>query len=63
MFSGALIPKLNVMDFRVLQGQSHDKVCRCQIFWQLLYDAVVCSNILQIREAGFTSRDPLFEKS
>jgi hypothetical protein len=26
MFSRALIPKLNVLDFRVLKGQSHDKV-------------------------------------
>jgi hypothetical protein len=26
MFSRALIPKLNVLDFRELKGQSHDKV-------------------------------------
>jgi hypothetical protein len=63
MFSRALILKLNVLDFCVLKGQSHDKVCLCKVFWQPLYDAVVCSNILQIRETGFTYRAPLFEKS
>jgi hypothetical protein len=63
MFSMALIPKLNVLDFGVLKGQSHDKVCLYKIFRQPLYDAVVCSVILQIRETGFTSRAPLFEKS
>jgi hypothetical protein len=26
MFSMALIPKLNVLDFRVLKGQSHDSL-------------------------------------
>jgi hypothetical protein len=62
-FYRALIPKLNVLDFRVLKGQSHDKVCLCKIVWSPLYDAVVCSNILQIRETGFTSRTALFEKS
>jgi hypothetical protein len=43
MFSRALIPvpKLNVLDFRVLKGQSHDNVCLCKILWQPLYDAVV----------------------
>jgi hypothetical protein len=60
MFSRALIPKLNVLDFRVLKGQSHDKVCLCKFFWQPLYDAAVCSNILQIRETSFTSRVLLF---
>jgi hypothetical protein len=63
MFYRALIPKLNVLDFCVLKGQSHDKVCLCKFFWQLLYDEVVCTKILQIRETGFTSRAPLFEKS
>jgi hypothetical protein len=63
MFSRALIPKLSVLDFRVLTGQSNYKVCLCKICWQPLNDAVVCSNILQIRETGFTSRAPLFEKS
>jgi hypothetical protein len=63
MFSRALILKLNVMDFRELKGQSHNKVCLCEIFWQPLYDTLVCRNILQIRETGFTSRAPLFEKS
>jgi hypothetical protein len=52
MFSRSLIPKLNVLDFRVLKGQSYDKVCLCKIFWQPLYDAVVRCNILQIRETG-----------
>jgi hypothetical protein len=56
MFSRALIPKLNVLDFLLLKGQSRYKVCLCKIFWQLLYDKVVCSSILQIRETGFTSR-------
>jgi hypothetical protein len=32
MFSRALIPKLNVLDFRVLKGQSHDEVIFCKIF-------------------------------
>jgi hypothetical protein len=63
MFSRALLPKLNVLDFRLLKGLSHNKVCLCQTFLQPLYDAIVCSNILQIRETGFTSRAPLFEKS
>jgi hypothetical protein len=63
MFSRALIPKLNVLDFLMFKGQSHDKVCLCKHFWQPLYDAVVCSNIFQIRETGFTSSAPLFEKS
>jgi hypothetical protein len=52
MTSRALIPKLNVLDFRKLKGQSHDKVCLCKICWQPLYDAVVCSKILPIRETG-----------
>jgi hypothetical protein len=59
MFYWALIPKLNVLDFRVLKRQSHDKVCLCKIVWQPLYDAVVFSNILQIRETGSV----LIEKS
>jgi hypothetical protein len=65
MYSKALIPvpKLNCLDFLLLKGQSHGKICLCKIFWLLLYDAVVCSNILQIRETGFTLRAPLFEKS
>jgi hypothetical protein len=41
MFSRALIPKLNVLDFSVLKGQTHDKVCLCKTFRQPLYDAVV----------------------
>jgi hypothetical protein len=53
MFSRALIPKLNVLDFCVLKGQSHDKVSLCKKF----------GNILQIRETDFTSRAPLLEKS
>jgi hypothetical protein len=53
MFSRALIPKFNVLDFRVLKGQSHNKVVFAKIF----------GNILQIRETDFTSRAPLFEKS
>jgi hypothetical protein len=40
--------KLNCLDFHVLKGQSHDKVCLCKILWLPLYDAVVCGNILQI---------------
>jgi hypothetical protein len=63
MFSRALLTKLICLDFRVLKGQSHDKVCLCKIVWLPLYDAVVCGNILQIRETGFTPRAPLFEKS
>jgi hypothetical protein len=63
MFSRALLTKLNYLDFRVLKGQSHDKVCLCKILWLPLYDAVICSNILQIRETGYKSRAPLFEKS
>jgi hypothetical protein len=62
MFSMALVPKLNVLDFRVLKRQSHDKVCLCKICWPPLYDTLVCNNNLQIRETGFTSRAPLFEK-
>jgi hypothetical protein len=34
MFSRALIPKLNVLDFRVLKGQPHNKGSVCKIFWQ-----------------------------
>jgi hypothetical protein len=34
MFSRVLIPKLNVLDFRVLKGQSHDKVSLFKIVWQ-----------------------------
>jgi hypothetical protein len=30
MFSRALIPELNVLDFRVLKGQTHDKICLCK---------------------------------
>jgi hypothetical protein len=54
MYSKALIPKLNCLDFLLLRGQSHNKVCTHKTFWLPLYDAVVCSNILQIRETGFT---------
>jgi hypothetical protein len=63
MFSRALHTKLNFLDFRVLKEQSHDKVCLCKILWLPLYDAVVCVNILQIIETGYTPRAPLFEKS
>jgi hypothetical protein len=63
MFSRALSNKLNCLDFRMLKGQSYDKVCLCKILWLPLYNAVVCGNILQIRETGFTPRAPLFEKS
>jgi hypothetical protein len=63
MFSRALLTKLNCLDFLVLKGQSHDKICFCQILWLLLHEAVVCGNILQIRETGLTPRAPLFEKS
>jgi hypothetical protein len=55
MFSRVLLTNFNCLDFRVLKGQFHDQVCLCKILWLLLYDAVVCSNILQIRETGFTS--------
>jgi hypothetical protein len=63
MISRALLTKLNCLDFRVLKGQSHDKVCFREILWLPLYKAEVCGNILQIRETGFTPRAPLFEKS
>jgi hypothetical protein len=63
MFSRALLTKLNCLDFRVLKGQSHDKNCLRKNLWLPLYDAVVCGNILQIRETVFTARAPLFEKS
>jgi hypothetical protein len=62
MFSMALLTKLNCLDFRVLKGQSHDKLCLCKIFGLPLYDAVAFSNILQIRETGLISRTPLFGK-
>jgi hypothetical protein len=55
--------KLNGLDFLLLKGQSYNKVCLCKISWLPLYNAVVYVNILQIRETGFTSRDPMFEKS
>jgi hypothetical protein len=58
MFSSALLTKLNSLDFCVLKGQSHDKVCLWKILWLLLYDTVVRSNILQIRETSFTPRTP-----
>jgi hypothetical protein len=63
MFSRALLTKFNCLDFRVLKGQSHDKVCLYKILWLPLYDTVVCCNILQIRETGVKARAPLFEKS
>jgi hypothetical protein len=63
MFSRALLTKLNCLDFLLLKGQCQDKVCVCKILWLPLYDAVVCGNILEIRETGFTLRTPLFEKS
>jgi hypothetical protein len=63
MFSRALLTKLNGLDFRVFKGKSHGKVCHCKMLWLPLYDAEVCGNILQIREAGFTPRAPLYEKS
>jgi hypothetical protein len=62
MFSRTLLTKLNCLDFLLLKGQSQDKVCLCKILWLPLYDAVVCGNILQIRETGLTPRTPLFEK-
>jgi hypothetical protein len=40
MFSRALLTKLNCLDFRVLKGQSYDKVCLCKILWLPLFDAV-----------------------
>jgi hypothetical protein len=52
-FSRALLTKLNYLDFLLLKGQSHDKVEFKKVH----------GNILQIRETGFTSRDPMFEKS
>jgi hypothetical protein len=58
MFSGALLTELNCLDFLLLKGQSQDKVCLCKILWLPLYDAVVCGNILQIRETGFTPEPP-----
>jgi hypothetical protein len=63
MFCRALLTKLNCLDFRVLKGQSHDKVCLCKILCLPISDAVVCGNILQIKGTGFTPRVPLFEKS
>jgi hypothetical protein len=58
MFSMVLLTKWNYLDFCGLNGQSHEEVCLRKIFWLLLYDVVVCSNILQIRETGFTSSAP-----
>jgi hypothetical protein len=63
MFSRVLLSKLSCLDFLLLKGQSQDKVCLCKILWLPLFDAVVFSNILQIRETTFTLRAPLFEKS
>jgi hypothetical protein len=63
MYSKSLLAKLNSLDFLLLKGKSHNKACLCKILWLPLNDAVVCSNILQFRETGFTSRAPLFEKS
>jgi hypothetical protein len=58
MFSRALLTKLNCLDVRVLKEETHDKVCLCKILWLPLYDAVVCGNILQISETGFTPTAP-----
>jgi hypothetical protein len=58
MFSRALLTKLNCLDFRMLMGQSHEQDCLCKILWLPLYNTVVCGNILQIRETGFTPRAP-----
>jgi hypothetical protein len=63
MVSRALIPMLNVLDFCVLKEQPTIKFVFAKFFWQPLYDAVVCSNFVQIRETDFTSRVPLLEKS
>jgi hypothetical protein len=59
MFSRVLLTKLNCLDFRVLKGQSHDKVCLCKILLLPLYDALVCNNILQIRVTLFRGTVPL----
>jgi hypothetical protein len=63
MFPRALLIKLNCLDFLLLKGQSQDVVSLFKILWLPLYDAVVCGNILRLRETGFTPRAPLFEKS
>jgi hypothetical protein len=53
MFSRALLTKLNCLDFLLLKGQSYEKVRFEKVY----------GNILQIRETGFTLRNPMFEKS
>jgi hypothetical protein len=56
----ALLTKLNCLGLLVLKGRFHDKVRLCEILWLPLYRyyVVVCYNILQIRETGFTPRAP-----
>jgi hypothetical protein len=62
MFSWALLAKLSCLDFLLLKGESQGKVCLCKILWLSLYEAVVCSNILQIRETGFYIESPTVGK-
>jgi hypothetical protein len=53
MFSRALLMKLNCLDFILLMDSPTIKFEFVKVY----------DNILQIRETGFTSRDPMFEKS
>jgi hypothetical protein len=62
MYSQPLLARLIGLDFLLLKGQSHGNVCSLQNF-TVRYDAKVYGNIFQIRETGFTSRAPMFEKS
>jgi hypothetical protein len=45
-----LLSKLNCLDFLMLKGQSHNKVCLCKFCGGRLCNGAVCSNTLQIRE-------------
>jgi hypothetical protein len=65
VYSMPLFARMNGLDFLLSKRQSHDNACSLQNFVasDTLHDAKVYGNILQIRETGFTSRAPMFEKS
>jgi hypothetical protein len=54
-YSKFLLANLNYLDFLLLMGQSHDKVCFSKSCGGPLYEAIIYSSILQIRETGFKS--------